>query len=143
MKKTFLLSLLMTLAGIFTAGATSVMIDVDKASNVIVQTMSGNGRTLDLYDGMNRFDLSEQDSPLLIQAATGAQIVSVTQNETTAINPSGDGNYRIGISTSGMMIKIVTSGSGSSVTKDVHLDFFASGDDITAVSYTHLTLPTT
>jgi hypothetical protein len=131
MKKTFLLSLLMTLAGIFTAGATSVMIDVDKASNVIVQTMSGNGRTLDLYDGMNRFDLSEQDSPLLIQAATGAQIVSVTQNETTAINPSGDGNYRIGISTSGMMIKIVTSGSGSSVTKDVHLDFFASGDDIT------------
>lgn len=136
MKKTFLLSLLMTLAGIFTAGATSVMIDVDKASNVIVQTMSGNGRTLDLYDGMNRFDLSEQDSPLLIQAATGAQIVSVTQNETTAINPSGDGNYRIGISTSGMMIKIVTSGSGSSVTKDVHLDFFASGDDITGKPFT-------
>lgn len=136
MKKTFLLSLLMTLAGIFTAGATSVMIDVDKASNVIVQTMSGNGRTLDLYDGMNRFDLSEQDSPLLIQAATGAQIVSVTQNETTAINPSGDGNYRIGISTSGMMIKIVTSGSGSSVTKDVHLDFFASGDEITGKSFT-------
>jgi len=136
MKKTFLLSLLMTLAGIFTAGATSVMIDVDKASNVIVQTMSGNGRTLDLYDGMNRFDLSEQDSPLLIQAATGAQIVSVTQNETTAINPSGDGNYRIGISTSGMMIKIVTSGSGSSVTKDVHLDFFASGDEITGKPFT-------
>lgn len=136
MKKTFLLSLLMTLAGIFTAGATSVMIDVDKASNVIVQTMSGNGRTLDLYDGMNRFDLSEQDSPLLIQAATGAQIVSVTQNETTAINPSGDGNYRIGISTSGMMIKIVTSGSGSSVTKDVHLDFFASGDNITGKPFT-------
>ena len=126
----------MTLAGIFTAGATSVMIDVDKASNVIVQTMSGNGRTLDLYDGMNRFDLSEQDSPLLIQAATGAQIVSVTQNETTAINPSGDGNYRIGISTSGMMIKIVTSGSGSSVTKDVHLDFFASGDEITGKPFT-------
>ena len=112
------------------------MIDVDKASNVIVQTMSGNGRTLDLYDGMNRFDLSEQDSPLLIQAATGAQIVSVTQNETTAINPSGDGNYRIGISTSGMMIKIVTSGSGSSVTKDVHLDFFASGDEITGKPFT-------
>lgn len=136
MKKTFLLSLLMTMVGIFTAGATSVMIDVDKAANVIVQTQSGYGQTLDLYDGMNRFDLSEQDSPLLIQAATGAQIESVTQNETTTINPSGDGNYRIGIGTSGMMIKIVTSGSGSAVAKDVHLDFFASGEGITGKPFT-------
>lgn len=136
MKKTFLLSFLMTMVGIFTAGATSVMIDVDKAANVIVQTQSGYGQTLDLYDGMNRFDLSEQDSPLLIQAATGAQIESVTQNETTTINPSGDGNYRIGIGTSGMMIKIVTSGSGSAVAKDVHLDFFASGEGITGKPFT-------
>ena len=124
------------MVGIFTAGATSVMIDVDKAANVIVQTQSGYGQTLDLYDGMNRFDLSEQDSPLLIQAATGAQIESVTQNETTTINPSGDGNYRIGIGTSGMMIKIVTSGSGSAVAKDVHLDFFASGEGITGKPFT-------
>lgn len=140
MKKTFLLSLLMVLAGIFTVNATSVMIDVDHADNVIVQTNSGYGQTLDLYDGMNRFDLSDQtDNPILIKAAPGAEIVSVTQNETTTVNPSGDGNYRVGFSTSGIMIKIVTSGSGSGsgdTPQDIHLDFAASGDGITGAPFT-------
>lgn len=80
MKKSHLLTLLLTFVGIFTTQATSVAIDVDKASNVIVQTSSGYGQTLSLEDGMNRFDLDEQnDIPLLISAAQGAEIVEVTK----------------------------------------------------------------
>ena len=48
MKKHFLLSFLMTLVGIFTMQATNVIINVDKAANVIVSTNSGYGKTLDL-----------------------------------------------------------------------------------------------
>ncbi len=48
MKKSHLLTLLLTFVGIFTTQATSVAIDVDKASNVIVQTSSGYGQTLSL-----------------------------------------------------------------------------------------------
>ena len=134
MKKSHLLTLLLTFVGIFTTQATSVAIDVDKASNVIVQTSSGYGQTLSLEDGMNRFDLDEQnDIPLLISAAQGAEIVEVTKNGTETVSKSGDGNYRVGFS-GPTMIKITTNGSGSGggeISKDITMDFFASGEGVT------------
>ncbi|MDE6120602.1 MAG: hypothetical protein K2F63_02310, partial [Muribaculaceae bacterium] len=140
MKKHFLLMFLMAFVGIFAAKATSVVIDVDNADNVIVQTNSGYGTTLSLQNGMNRFDLSEEtDNPILIKAADGAKIESITRDETTNINPGGDGNYRVSFAASnGIMIKITTSGNGSAggQVKDVTLDFFASGEGITGKPFT-------
>ncbi len=129
MKKSFLLTLLMAVVGIFTMQATSVMIDVDNAANVTVQTMAGNGQTLDLLDGMNRFDLSESDQPLLIEANPGAEIVSITRNEEETVNPSGDGKYRVGFD-GPTMFKIVTSGSGGQTAKNVTIGFNASGEGV-------------
>ncbi|MDE6098259.1 MAG: hypothetical protein K2G24_05165 [Muribaculaceae bacterium] len=134
MKKHFLLTFLMAFVGIFTVQATSVVIDVDNANNVIVQTNSGYGTTLSLENGMNRFDLSEEtDNPILIKAAPGAEIVSITKDGTTALTPGGDGNYRVSFAASnGIMVKIETSGNGGGgdVAKDVTIDFFASGEGI-------------
>lgn len=134
MKKNLLLTFFMAFVWILTAkAATSVIIDVDKAANVTVQTNSGYGQTLDLIDGMNRFELDDAaDNPLLIKANTGAEIVSVTQNDTDNIFPSGDGAYRVGFATAGIMIRIVTSGNaqGGDVAKDITMDFYASGEGI-------------
>lgn len=140
MKKNLLLTLLMTLVGMFTAQATVVMINVDKANNVTVQTNSGYGQTLSLQDGMNRFELDDAaDNPLLIKPNPGAEIVSVTKNETDNIFPSGDGNYRVGFATAGIKIDIVTSGEGQGggeTAKDITMDFYASGDGITGKPFT-------
>lgn len=95
MKKHFLLSFLMTLVGIFTMQATNVIINVDKAANVIVSTNSGYGKTLDLVDGINVLDLSDaDDSPLLIKAAQGAEITSVVKNESETLSPVA-GEYTV------------------------------------------------
>ncbi len=142
MKKEFLLTLLMTFVGIFTVQATSVVIDVDHANNVIVQTNSGYGQTLELQDGMNRFDLNDQtDNPILINATEGAKIESVTQDGDINITPGGDGHYRVGFATAGTMIKIVTSGNGSGggggdVVKNVNISFSVSGEGITGKPFT-------
>lgn len=140
MKKNLLLMFFMAFVWALTAKATtSVIIDVDKAANVTVQTNAGYGQTLDLIDGMNRFDLDDAaDNPLLIKANTGAEIVSVTKNETDNISPAGDGAYRVGFATAGIMIKIVTSGNaqGGDVAKDITMDFYASGDGISGKPFT-------
>lgn len=135
MKKSFLLTLLMAFVGIFTMQATSVMIDVDNAANVTVQTMAGNGQTLDLLDGMNPFDLSESDQPLLIEANPGAEIVSITKNDAETLSPSGDGKYRVGFD-GPTMFKIVTSGSAGQTTKNVTIGFNASGEGVTGSPFT-------
>lgn len=134
MKKGFLLTLLMALVGIFTVQAVSVTINVDHANNVIVQTNSGYGQTLDLSDGQNSFDLTADDSPLIIKAAEGAEIVSAKQDGND-LYLSGDGFYRAGIGTVATSIEITTSGSGSGgggdVAKNVNIGFFVSGEGMT------------
>lgn len=122
MKKSLLLSFLMAFVGIFTANADNVMINVDKAANVKVSTMAGNGETIQLYDGMNRVTLDASQNPLQIEPANGASIVSVTQNESSVLTPSGDGIYRIAISS--MKLDIVTSGGGA---KDLNIGFMTNG----------------
>lgn len=110
MKKTYLLTFLMAFVGFFTANAAyNVMINVDNAANVKVSTMAGHGETIQLSDGMNAIQFDESENPLTIEPANGATIVSVTQNEADVLNPSGDGVYRIGVSSS-MKLDIVTSG---------------------------------
>lgn len=140
MRKNLLLTFLMLFVGMFTAkAATSVVVDVDKASNVTIQTNYGYGQTLELTDGMNRFDLDDAaDSPLVIKANPGAEIVSVTKNETETITPSGDGSYTVRFYTAGIMIKIVTSGEGQGgdVAKDITLGFKAVGEGVTGKPFT-------
>ena len=112
MKKHFLLSFLMTLVGIFTMQATNVIINVDKAANVIVSTNSGYGKTLDLVDGINVLDLSDaDDSPLLIKAAQGAEITSVVKNESETLSPVA-GEYTVRFYNVIVKIDIETTGEG-------------------------------
>ena len=116
MYKKFLLSFFAMIVGFFTLSAENVMIDVDNAANVRVYSSKGD---VSLFDGMNRItDLTAADSPLTIEAAPGAEIVSVTRNQSESVNPSGDGCYRVPIEN--MMIQIVTSGGGS-VSQDVNV----------------------
>ena len=138
MKRGILLTFLFCLLWAFTGRAVSVIINVDNANNVTVQTNSGYGTTLDLVDGMNQFDLDDTtDSPLLIKAKEGAAIVSVTKNEANTINPSGDGNYRVTF-TSACKIDIVTSGEGQGgeTVKNVTLSFTARGENVTGKPFT-------
>lgn len=108
MRQKLLCTLVAMIAGIFMMSADNVMIQVDNPANVKVYTSS---KTLDLQAGMNRFtDLTSSESPLTIEAANGAEIVSVTMNQSSTLNPSGDGKYRVGITN--MMLDIVTKGSG-------------------------------
>lgn len=141
MKKNLLLLFLMAFIGMFTAKAgTSVVIDVDKANNVTVQTNAGYGQTLTLQDGMNRFDLDDaSDAPLLVTANPGAEIVSISKNETETVYPGGDGNYRLGFTTAAVMYKITTSGNGQGggeVTKDITLGFKAVGEGVSGKPFT-------
>ena len=95
MKKIFLLGWLMTLLGVLTASATSVVINVDNASNVDVTTNYGYGKQLELSDGFNVFDLSDaDDSPLKITAREGAAIESVVVNETDNVEGNA-GEYLV------------------------------------------------
>lgn len=117
MKRNFLLSLFAMVVGFFSLSAQNVMINVDKAANVKVTTLGGNGPVVELNDGMNRItDLTADDSPLTIEPANGATIVSVTKNNNETVTPSGDGKYRLKIEA--MKLDIVTSGGGE-VSKDV------------------------
>ncbi len=133
MKKHFLLSFLMTLVGIFTMQATNVIINVDKAANVIVSTNSGYGKTLDLVDGINVLDLSDaDDSPLLIKAAQGAEITSVVKNESETLSPVA-GEYTVRFYNVSVKIDIETTGEGggSDIVKDITMNFRASGEGVT------------
>lgn len=140
MRKNLLLMFLAVFVGMFTAKATtSVIINVDKAANVTVQTNYGYGETLQLTDGMNKLDLDDgADSPLIIKANPGAEIVSVTKNESETINPGGDGSYTVRFYTAGIKIDIVTTGEGQggTVAKDITMDFFASGEGISGKPFT-------
>ena len=132
MKKHFLLSFLMTLVGIFTMQATNVIINVDKAANVIVSTNSGYGKTLDLVDGINVLDLSDaDDSPLLIKAAQGAEITSVVKNESETLSPVA-GEYTVRFYNVSVKIDIETTGEGggSDIVKDITMNFRASGEGV-------------
>lgn len=139
MKRGILLTFLFCLLWTLTGRAVSVVINVDKASNVTVQTNYGYGTTLELTDGMNRFDLDDtSDSPLLVKANSGAEIVSVTKNETNTVNPSGDGSYRVTF-TGACKIDIVTSGEGQGggeTVKNVTLSFTARGEDVSGKPFT-------
>lgn len=125
MFKKFLLSFLAMIVGFFAVSAqTSVIVDVDNAANVRVYTYQKGD--LSLVDGMNRItDLSEADSPLVIEPAGNASIVSVTKNGTDLLSPSGDGLYRVAIES--MMLQIVTSGGGSA-TQEVGLNVSGMGN---------------
>lgn len=125
MFKKFLLSFLAMIVGFFAVSAqTSVIVDVDNAANVRVYTYQKGD--LSLVDGMNRItDLSEADSPLVIEPAANASIVSVTKNGTDLLSPSGDGLYRVAIES--MMLQIVTSGGGSA-TQEVGLNVSGMGN---------------
>ena len=138
MKKIFLLGWLMTLLGVLTASATSVVINVDNASNVDVTTNYGYGKQLELSDGFNVFDLSDaDDSPLKITAREGAAIESVVVNETDNVEGNA-GEYLVRFYTSGIKIDITTSGSGSNPTaRDVSIQgFYAMGDGVTGTPFT-------
>lgn len=118
MKKNSFLIVILLLANIFSAsakierafsadGLCNVKIEVDKGSNVIVTTIAGNGTRLTLTDGVNDVQLNnEEDNPLLIEAAEGAEIVSCKVNGNDG-NFSGDGKLRVGI-TEGLRIEITT-----------------------------------
>ncbi len=138
MKKIFLLGWLMTLLGVLTASATSVVINVDNASNVDVTANYGYGKQLELSDGFNVFDLSDaDDSPLKITAREGAAIESVVVNETDNVEGNA-GEYLVRFYTSGIKIDITTSGSGSNPTaRDVSIQgFYAMGDGVTGTPFT-------
>ena len=118
MKKNSFLRVIVLLANIVSAsakierafsadGLCNVKIEVDKGSNVIVTTIAGNGTRLTLTDGVNDVQLNnEEDNPLLIEAAEGAEIVSCKVNGNDG-NFSGDGKLRVGI-TEGLRIEITT-----------------------------------
>lgn len=138
MKRFLLLNLLMTLVGVFTVSATSVVINVDNADNVDVYANYGYGRKLDLADGLNVFDLSDtDDSPLKITAREGAAIESVVMNETDNVEGNG-GEYLVRFYTSGIKIDITTSGNGSaSNVRDVSIQgFYAMGEGISGSPFT-------
>lgn len=138
MKRNLLITLAMLLLGVFHASATSVIINVDKAANVVIKTNYGYGRTIDeLTDGMNRLDLSDtDDSPLQIVAAEGAEIVSVMKNETEEITAS-NGSYTVRFYSAGIKIDIVTREGGSTpVARDVAFSAYAMGTGISGSPFT-------
>ena len=95
MYKNLLLALFAILFGVTTGMADNVMIDVDNAANVDV-TYGYDGTALPLEDGMNRITtLTSADNPLTIRASAGAEIVSITKNNSEVLAPSGDGAYRV------------------------------------------------
>lgn len=113
MKKNLFLTLITVMICAFTMSAGNVRIMVDNPANVKVQTNSGYGTTLDLGDGNASFtNLTSDDSPLLISANPGATIEKVEVNE-QVMSPGGDGQYRVGINSDGMMINITTSGTAT------------------------------
>lgn len=108
MKRQLLPLLLALLVGIGVVKADNVMINVDNAANVTVTVKNGTV-TVPLFDGMNRItEYSAADSPLMISAAGGASIVSVTKNQETVLNPNYVGDYTMAIEN--MMLDIVTEG---------------------------------
>lgn len=139
MKRGLLLTFLFWMLCSFTGISASVIINIDKAANVTVQTNNGSGDTLDLIDGMNRLELDDtSDSPLLIKANDGAEIVSVTKNESDKINASGDGSYRVTF-TGACKIDIVTSGEahgGGDTAPLITLSFMARGEKISGTPFT-------
>lgn len=113
MYKNLLFALFAILFGVTTGMADNVMIDVDKAANVEV-TYGYDNTVLRLDDGMNRITtLTAADSPITIRPALGAQIVSITKNQTEELQPSGDGAYRVAVEA--MMLQIVTSGGSADI----------------------------
>ena len=113
MYKNLLLALFAILFGVTTGMADNVMIDVDNAANVDV-TYGYDGTALPLEDGMNRITtLTSADNPLTIRASAGAEIVSITKNNSEVLAPSGDGAYRVEIGN--IMLSIVTSGGSADI----------------------------
>lgn len=138
MKKNLLFTWLMILFGVFSASATSVIINVDNAENVDVYTNYGTGNKLDLVNGINQFTLSDtDDSPLKITARTGAVIESVMINETDKIDGT-NGEYLVRFYSQGIKIDIVTSGSGTAPTeREVTINgFYSSGEGVTGSPFT-------
>lgn len=91
-----------------TTASAAITINVDKASNVkaTVQVYTD----IALVDGENVFpDYGPDSSPLSIEPANGAEIVSVTMNG-NEVTPAYGGVYRMGIE-DGMVVNITTSNS--------------------------------
>lgn len=112
MKRNLLFALFALLVGVGIVKADNININVDHADNVEVSV--NNGETiLALQDGMNRItEYTSDNNPLMIRAANGASIVSVTKNNNTVLNPNGGGFYTMAIEA--MMLDIITEG-GSTV----------------------------
>lgn len=105
--KRIMFFMLLLLVSFVKAGA-SITINVDKASNVKATVQMYTD--VELVDGENVFDYDASSSPLSIEPANGAEIVSVTMNG-TSVNPGYGGVYRMGIE-DGMVVNIITSGGG-------------------------------
>ena len=131
MKKNYIVIVVLLLANLFSASAAikdadaakglcNVTITVDKASNVKLVTLAGNGTVLTLTDGLNALTVDDGENPLLIEPTEGATILSVKQNGSDK-SPSGDGKYRLGI-LEGMTLEITTQSAAAEPTVTFSVD---------------------
>ena len=133
MKKNLLLILLAVIFGATTAAAemVSATIEVDKAANVVV-TNGMYGTVVNLQDGVNRLGLDGDAQPLVVKAADGAEITSVTCNGQEV--SSGYNGYTMGI-TQGMYVKITTTGGSES--GDVSYNVFFMVDPLGSINVSY------
>lgn len=73
---------------------TTVVINADNASRIIIKQANGYGDALSLTNGENKFEVGDIDNPLKISASEGNELLSVKHNGLD-INPANDGSYII------------------------------------------------
>lgn len=136
MRKKLLLPLLAIIVGVFASNAAALKITVDKAANVTVTGANGTGEKLTLTDGENNFNVDTSQNPFLVEATTGAELVSVVCND----NPvSIYGGARFGVGGPLTEVVITTKGDGSSsepVVNYVNFSIWTTGEGITGEPFT-------
>lgn len=108
-------------------GTVKATLNVDNKDNVIVyKGYSYNGEIIEVVNGNNDIELSENNAVVTIKANSGCFITSVTYGETTLSNQS---EYIINPVTEGMVITVVS----GAIVRDK--SFTLNIDDITAAQY--------
>ena len=108
-------------------GTVKATLNVDNKDNVIVyKGYSYNGEIIEVANGDNDIELSENNAVVTIKANSGCFITSVTYGETTLSNQS---EYTISSVTDGMVISVVS----GAIVRDK--SFTLNIDDITAAQY--------
>ena len=108
-------------------GTVKATLNVDNKDNVIVyKGYSYNGEIIEVANGDNDIELSENNAVVTIKANSGCFITSVTYGETTLSNQS---EYTINPVTEGMVITVVS----GAIVRDK--SFTLNIDDITAAQY--------